>query len=111
MQWWLCREDLDQEPGGKDRAGHLRAAGCPAQPAVDPAGTAAGGGVRAQMHRLFTPMVPHPRAGLRGNKRPHIEILTAFKEIHKHSSNICSLPLLEEKQRGFISILYIFKRL
>lgn len=57
---------------------------------------------------IHMPIVSRPRADLRGNKRPYIEILTAFKEAHKHSSNICTVFPCWKKSRGVLSVYYTF---
>lgn len=57
---------------------------------------------------IHIPTVSHPRADLRGNKRPHIETLTEFKETLEHSSNICTVFPYRKKSRGVLSVYYTF---
>lgn len=63
---------------------------------------------KTNAHFIHIPIVPHPRADLRGNKRPHIERLAAFKETHEHSSNSCTVFPYWKKSRGVFSVYYTF---
>lgn len=111
LKWWLCRGDPNKSVWW-EREGHLWDALCfqpgsGARQVWDPSGIAAcvdrwEGKCTVYSHTI----VPHPRADLRGNKRPHIEILTAFRETHEHSSNICTVFPYWKKSRGVLSVYY-----
>lgn len=109
LQWWLCRENLSE---AEERGGHLG-------DALPPAQLWCRGGIPLELQPVWMeekrnvqlihiPIVSHPRADLRENKRPHIEILTAFKETHEHSSNICTVFPYWKKSRGVLSVYYTF---
>lgn len=110
LKWWLCREELS-EAAWWERGGHLGDVVC-LQPGCG-AGIHLGLqpvciGEEKNVQLIHIPMVSHPRADSRGNKRPHIEILPAFKETLEHSSNICTVFPYWKKSRGVLSVYYTF---